>query len=83
MTFLADLLAQLKRMCHTMHQEDYMSDIVEIARFSSDFEARTVLARLNADGIDAKIVTDNAGGAFPSLTMFGGRRQVVCAVRGR
>ena len=44
-------------MCHTMHQEDYMSDIVEIARFSSDFEARTVLARLNADGIDAKIVT--------------------------
>ena len=60
-----------------------MSDIVEIARFSSDFEARTVLARLNADGIDAKIVTDNAGGAFPSLTMFGGRRRVVCAVRGR
>lgn len=49
-----------------------MSDIVEIARFSSDFEARTVLARLNADGIDAKIVTDNAGGAFPSLTMLGG-----------
>ena len=34
-----------------------MSDIVEIARLSSDFEARTVLARLNADGIDAKIVT--------------------------
>lgn len=47
-----------------------MSDIVEIARFSSEFEAQMSQARLISQNIDAKIITDNAGGTLPSLTML-------------
>lgn len=54
-----------------------MSDITEIARFSTEFEARMALARLKAAGIDAKIVSDDAGGAFPSLTMLAGGVRVL------
>jgi len=67
-------------MCHTVHQEDKMSDIVEIARYSSEFAGQTALAHLQSEGITAQMVTDDAGGAFPSLTMLtGGVRVVVRA----
>ncbi|MDK1292453.1 MAG: hypothetical protein QGM46_08970 [Actinomycetota bacterium] len=49
-----------------------MPDIVEIARFSSDFEAQTALALLRSVDIEAKIVSDDAGGALPSLAMLAG-----------
>ncbi|MFV1971044.1 MAG: hypothetical protein ACC683_08590 [Acidimicrobiia bacterium] len=49
-----------------------MSDIVEIAHYSSEFAGQTALAHLQAVGITAHMLTDDAGGAFPSLTMLTG-----------
>jgi len=55
-----------------------MTDVVEVARYSSEFAAQTALVHLKSEGINASLVTDNAGGAFPSLTMLsGGVRLVV------
>lgn len=55
-----------------------MSDIIEIARYSSEFAGRTALAHLEAAGIEAHMLTDDAGGAIPSLTLLsGGVRLVV------
>lgn len=57
-----------------------MTDLVEAGRFGSDFEARTACAVLESAGIDAKVVTDNAGGALPSLSpLSGGVRVLVRA----
>jgi hypothetical protein len=55
-----------------------MSDIVEIGRFSSEFEAQLALAHLTTEGIDASVVTDDGGGALPNLSMLtGGVRLIV------
>jgi hypothetical protein len=55
-----------------------MSDIEEIAAFGSSFEARLAVAHLETLGITASVATDNAGGAFPSMTgLSGGARLVV------
>ena len=55
-----------------------MSDIEEIAAFGSAFEARLAVAHLETLGIRASVATDNAGGAFPSMTgLSGGARLVV------
>jgi hypothetical protein len=55
-----------------------MSDIEEIAAFGSAFEARLAVAHLETLGITASVATDNAGGAFPSMTgLSGGARLVV------
>jgi hypothetical protein len=55
-----------------------MSDIVEIARFSGEFEAQVARAHLESVGITASMVTDDGGGAFPNLSMLtGGVRLVV------
>lgn len=54
-----------------------MSDIVEVARFSSRFEANTALAQLQALGIKAQLVADDAGGALPSLTILAGGAQIL------
>jgi len=55
-----------------------MSDIEEIGSFGSAFEARLVVAHLETLGIKASLATDNAGGAYPSLTgLSGGARLVV------
>lgn len=55
-----------------------MSEIVEIGRFSGEFEAQVALAHLKAVGITANMVTDDGGGAFPNLSMLtGGVRLVV------
>ncbi len=55
-----------------------MSDIVEIGRFSSEFEAQLALAHLTSEGITARMVTDDGGGALPNLTMLtGGVRLIV------
>lgn len=49
-----------------------MSEIVEIGRFSSEFEAQLALAHLASEGITARMVTDDGGGALPNLTMLTG-----------
>lgn len=49
-----------------------MTDLVEAGRFGSVFEARTACAVLESAGIDATLVTDNAGGALPSLSQLSG-----------
>lgn len=55
-----------------------MPDVVEIARFSGEFEAQVAKAHLASLGIEATMVTDDAGGAFPNLSMLvGGVRLVV------
>jgi hypothetical protein len=55
-----------------------MPDIVELARFSGEFEAQVAKAHLASVGISATMVTDDGGGAFPNLSMLtGGVRLVV------
>jgi hypothetical protein len=49
-----------------------MSDIVEIARYSGEFEGQVAVAHLASEGIEATMVTDDAGGAFPNLSMVSG-----------
>jgi hypothetical protein len=57
-----------------------MSDVVEIARFSGEFEGQIALAHLSSEGIEASMITDDAGGAFPNLSMLtGGVRLLVRA----
>ncbi len=57
-----------------------MSDIVEIGKFSSEFEAQLALAHLASEGIAAHMVTDDGGGALPNLSMLtGGVRLIVRA----
>jgi hypothetical protein len=43
----------------------------------SVFEARTACAVLESVGIDATVVTDNAGGALPSLSQLSGGVRVL------
>ena len=54
-----------------------MTDLVEAGRFMSVFEARTACAVLESVGIDAKVFTDNAGGALPSLSPLSGGVRVL------
>ena len=54
-----------------------MPDLTEAGRFMSVFEARTACAVLESAGIDAKVVTDNAGGALPSLSALSGGVRVL------
>jgi hypothetical protein len=55
-----------------------MSEIIEIGRFSGEFEAQVAKAHLESVGIEARMVTDDGGGAFPNLSMLtGGVRLVV------
>ncbi len=57
-----------------------MDDIIEIATFGTAFEARAVKAHLASEGIRASVLTDNAGGAIPSMSLLeGGVRLVVAA----
>ncbi len=57
-----------------------MDDIIEIATFGTAFEARAVAAHLASEGIRASVLTDNAGGAIPSMSLLeGGVRLVVAA----
>jgi hypothetical protein len=55
-----------------------MNEIVEIASYGTTFAARAAVAHLESEGIKASVVTDNAGGAIPSMsTLSGGVRIVV------
>jgi hypothetical protein len=55
-----------------------MNDIVEIATYGTTFAARAAAAHLESEGIRASVVTDNAGGAIPSMSnLSAGVRLVV------
>jgi hypothetical protein len=55
-----------------------MNDTVEIATYGSTFAARAAAAHLESEGIQALVITDNAGGAFPSMSgLSGGVRLLV------
>jgi len=57
-----------------------MSDIVEIASYGTTFAARAAAAHLESEGIRSSVVTDNAGGAIPSMSMLSdGVRLIVAA----
>jgi len=71
------LVGAIGAVCQTVDQEDQMPDIVEIARYSSEFAGQTALAHLQAVGITAHMLTDDAGGAIPSLTLLTGGVRVV------
>lgn len=47
-----------------------MNDIVEIANYGTAFAARAAAAHLESEGIRASVVTDNAGGAIPSMSLL-------------
>jgi hypothetical protein len=55
-----------------------MVDIVEVASFGTAFAADLAVAHLASVGIEAKAVSDDAGGAIPSMTgLSGGARVMV------
>ena len=57
-----------------------MDDIIEIATFGTAFEARAAAAHLESENIRASVLTDNAGGTIPSMSLLeGGVRLVVAA----
>jgi Putative prokaryotic signal transducing protein len=54
-----------------------MSDILEIAAYPSTFDADVAIAHLASEGIEAFLASDDAGGAFPSMTGIGGGARVL------
>ena len=56
-----------------------MNDIVEIASYGTTFAARAAVAHLESEGIQASVVTDNAGGVIPSMSNLSGGVRVVVA----
>ncbi len=56
-----------------------MEDIVEVATFGTTFAARAAAAHLTAEGIRSSVLTDNAGGAIPSMSLLDGGVRLVVA----
>lgn len=54
-----------------------MSEQVVIGTFSSEPEARIAAAALDAHGIDCLVMSDNAGGALPAMSVLFPIRLVV------
>jgi hypothetical protein len=50
---------------------------VAIQRFENDLDAEVAKGHLEAAGIEAKIIKDDAGGMFPSLQQTGGVQVLV------
>lgn len=57
-----------------------MSDIVEVGTYGTTFGARAAAAHLESEGIQSSVVTDNAGGAFPSMSQLSSGVRLVVAV---
>ena len=49
-----------------------MSHLVEVCTYESVLAAQVAAAVLESVGIESQIVTDNAGGAIPSLSLLSG-----------
>lgn len=47
-----------------------MSDIVVLRTYMSETEARFAATVLDANGIPAQVMADNAGGALPSIALL-------------
>lgn len=63
-----------------MHEgmQDGIADLQVVAAYGSTFGARVAEAHLRSLGIDAKVLSDDAGGVIPSLTgLSGGARVLV------
>ncbi len=56
-----------------------MEDIVEVATFGTTFEAKAAAAHLEAENIRSSVLTDNAGGTIPSMSMLDGGVRLVVA----
>lgn len=56
-----------------------MNDIVEIATYGTTFAARAAAAHLESEGIRASVVTDNAGGAIPSMSQLSAGVRLIVA----
>ncbi|MEN8239222.1 MAG: DUF2007 domain-containing protein [Actinomycetota bacterium] len=56
-----------------------MNDIVEIATYGTTFAARAAAAHLESEGIRSSVVTDNAGGAIPSMSLLSAGVRLVVA----
>ena len=54
-----------------------MPDIVEIAAFTTTFDAEIAIAHLASVEIEAFLASDDAGGAFPSMTGLGAGARVL------
>ena len=53
-------------------------DLIEVGSFATKFDAQVAVAHLQSVGFDARMVSDDAGGAIPSLTgLSGGARVMV------
>jgi Putative prokaryotic signal transducing protein len=50
---------------------------VEVARFPDDLTAQLVVSRLRAEGIEATLISDDAGSTYPMLQMVHGVRVLV------
>jgi len=56
-----------------------MNDIVEIATYGTTFAAKAAAAHLESEGIRSSVVTDNAGGAIPSMSILSAGVRLVVA----
>lgn len=54
-----------------------MDDLVVVASYGSSFAAQLAQAHLLSEGIEAKVVSDDAGGVIPSLTALSGGARVL------
>lgn len=54
-----------------------MDELAVVASYDSEFAAQVARAHLESVGVDANVVSDDAGGAFPSLTPLGSGARVM------
>jgi hypothetical protein len=54
-------------------------DVVSVRTYSSEVEADLAASWLAAEGVEAMVLADDAGGALPSFRVLGGVRLVVRA----
>ncbi len=47
-----------------------MNEIVVLGEYGNEMEARIAATILEANGISAQVMADNAGGAYPSMALL-------------
>jgi len=56
-----------------------LDDAIVLETFPNRIEAEIVAGLLESEGVEAMVVADDAGGAYPSLQFFHGVRLLVAA----
>lgn len=51
-------------------EESLVNEIVVLRTFTSETEARFAATVLEANGVPARVIADNAGGALPSIAIL-------------